>query len=154
MIALSSLAEVCKRLNENRVDYVVVGGFAIILHGYQRATIDIDLLVESSKDNVAKIKNALHDILPEACKELNDEDVASYIVVRMGGDELIVDLMAKIKDIDFSKAIIDTEEIDGIKIPFADLETLIQMKQGVREKDKQDLLFLKGKKEFLEKNDK
>jgi hypothetical protein len=50
-------------------------------------------------------------------------------------------------------AIQDIEEIEleGIKIPVCGLSTLIETKKGIRPKDKEDLLFLIGKKEYLEK---
>ena len=149
MVTFSTLTEVCKRLNEAKVKYVVIGGFAIILHGFQRATKDIDLLIETSRENVVKIKTALRDILPEACAELAIDDVQKYTVVRMSGENLLVDLMEKVGDIDFSKSTIIEEEIDGIKIPVADLDTMLKLKKGLRERDQQDLIFLEGKKRYL-----
>lgn len=42
-------------------------------------------------------------------------------------------------------------EIEGVKIPLCGLSTLIRTKKGVKPKDKEDLLFLQGKKEYLER---
>ena len=46
----------CRRLNEAGAKYIVVGGFAIIQHGFARATEDIDLLIDTSPENIARVK--------------------------------------------------------------------------------------------------
>ena len=45
----------CRALREAGVRYLLIGGFAVILHGFVRTTKDIDLLVDPSNDNVAAI---------------------------------------------------------------------------------------------------
>jgi hypothetical protein len=62
--------------------------------------------------------------------------------------------MGKVGEIDFEVAKNDVEMIDfeGVMIPVCGLSTLIETKKGVRPKDKDDLLFLIGKKEYLERN--
>lgn len=62
-------------------------------------------------------------------------------------------MIGKIGTIDFKRAIQDVEEIEieGIKIPVCGLSTLIETKKGIRPKDREDLLFLKGKREYLER---
>lgn len=59
--------------------------------------------------------------------------------------------MEKIGDVDYTAAFRDIEEleIEGVKIPLCGLDTLIKTKQGLRPKDKEDLFFLLGKKEYL-----
>lgn len=77
MLTLKQLTKVCDLLNRHGVKYVVIGGWAINIHGYERATRDIDLIVDVSADNIARIKQALASELPEACDELSVDDVAS-----------------------------------------------------------------------------
>lgn len=48
---IDDLITLCRNLNEHGAKYVIIGGFAIIRHGYIRATGGIDLLVESSNAN-------------------------------------------------------------------------------------------------------
>jgi hypothetical protein len=45
-------------LNNNKVKYILVGGFSVILHGYSRTTGDIDIWVEKKPENYQKIKLA------------------------------------------------------------------------------------------------
>lgn len=72
---------------------MVVGGFAVNYHGYIRATMDIDLLVDSSKSNQAKVKKSLEVLADKAVLEIADDDLNDYLVIRVG-DEITVDLMA------------------------------------------------------------
>ena len=150
------IVRVCKALNSAGVKYVVVRGCAVILHGYYRTTHDIDLLVDSSGENIRRLKKAFQDIFrSNEISEIRDVDVDQYAVVRFApeSEEIVIDLIGKIGTIDFKIANQDVEEIEleGIKIPVCGLTTLIETKKGVRPKDKEDLLFLKGKKEFLER---
>ncbi len=150
---LQDLVEVCRRLNQCQVKYVLVGGFAILIHGYERTTRDIDFLIETSDENVRNIKKALHDLVPDACDELKADDVRKNIVVRMMGEEIVIDLMKEVGPIDYKAVIKDSfiEEIDGIPIRVAGLDSMIELKRGVRERDQKDFLFLQGKKEYLER---
>jgi hypothetical protein len=47
--------------NEEGVEYVVLGGHAVIAHGYLRTTGDIDIFVRPSSDNADRILKALHN---------------------------------------------------------------------------------------------
>ena len=153
------LREVCNVLNKRGSRYVVVGGCAVILHGYFRATNDIDLLVDSSSENVAKIRDALYEIFKEEeIWEIEDEDIKKFTVVRYAPQkiDITIDLMAEIGSVDIEKALEDVEwiDLDETRIPLCGLTTLIETKKGVRPKDKDDLLFLQGKKEYVEEKNK
>jgi hypothetical protein len=56
---LEDLLNLCAALRREEVHYVLIGGFAVILHGWVRATKDIDLLVDVSVPNVQALKRAL-----------------------------------------------------------------------------------------------
>ena len=150
------IARVCEALNNEGVKYVVVGGCAVILHGYYRTTHDIDLLLDPSTENIRKLKKVLQEVYKtDEISEIRDVDIDQYAVVRFApeSEEIVIDLIGKIGRIDFETAIQDVEEIEfeGVKIPVCGLHTLIETKRGIRPKDKEDLLFLKGKKEYLGK---
>lgn len=153
MISLKQLLDVCRRLTEHDVKYAVIGGWAIYIHGYERATRDIDLLVDDSADNILKLKKALRDLLPEACEELNPSDVNQNVVVRMAGESLVIDLIRRVGDITYNslKDHVQNELINEVTIPIADLRTMIELKRGVRDVDKRDYLFLKGKLDYMKK---
>jgi len=150
------IIRVCKALNSEGVKYVVVGGCAVILHGYYRTTHDIDLLVDSSIENIRRLKKAFqHVFKSDEISEIRDVDIDQYAVVRFApeSEEIVIDMIGKIGTIDFKTAIQDMEEmeLEGVKIPVCGLSTLIETKKGIRAKDKEDLLFLIGKKDYLGK---
>ncbi len=141
----ADLVMLCRELEIRGALYLVVGGFAVILAGLPRTTGDLDLVIETSPENEAKVYAALAT-LPDGCvRELEAGDVAKYKVVRVA-DEILVDLMASASGIDYeeaSKSMV-IHEIDGVKIPFASPELLYRMKvRAGREKDRGDIYFLK-----------
>lgn len=141
---VKDLVSLCRSLNEAGAKYILIGGFAVALHGYIRGTKDIDFLVDSSEGNISKIKQALASLPDNAIAELKNDEVEKYQVVRVA-DEIVVDLMAKACGIDYESASEEIEyvEIDGIEIPVATKELLIRMKDTFRPTDKADVNFLK-----------
>ncbi len=141
---LEDLAELCGWLNDENARYVVVGGFAVRAAGYNRRTMDVDLLIDTSLENEAAVIRALAHLPDKAAQEINAGEVSTYGVLRVA-DEYMVDLMREGCGVDYSQAAQDaeTKEILGVKIPFASPRTLWRMKQTVREKDIPDRLFLR-----------
>jgi len=142
---VEDLRNLCRELNERGAHYIVVGGFAIRAAGYNRGTMDIDLLVAGDRDNEARVFEALATLPDNAVRELQPGELEQYTVVRVA-DEILVDLMVRASGIDFSEAVkyAIIREIDGVKIPFASPQLLWRMKQNThREKDAADLLFLR-----------
>jgi hypothetical protein len=142
---LQDLVALCRALGEEGVRYLLIGGFAVVLHGFVRTTKDIDLLVDPADDNVAAIKKALGTLPDDAVSQVEDGDVRRYSVVRVA-DEIVVDLMAAACGITYEDAIRqDTEErrIDDVVIPLAGKQLLIRMKDTVRDSDRMDVRFLR-----------
>jgi hypothetical protein len=139
----ADLVSLARELNRLGAVYVVVGGFAVNRLGLVRATEDIDLLIAKDLANQALTKKAL-EILPDgAIKELGDEDIATWVVVRVN-DDITVDLMTEACGVRYEDAAggIETEIVDGVPIPFAGAELMLRMKQSPREKDSVDREFL------------
>lgn len=86
------MSRLCAELNRLEARYLVVGGFAIIEAGFARLTGNIDLLIDPSLENEARVFQALRILPDRAVDQLEPGDVAKYTVVRVG-DEIIVDLM-------------------------------------------------------------
>ena len=145
---LTDLLSICRALNASGARYVVVGGFAVILHGYARGTMDLDLLIDPSPANVRKVKAALATLPDNAAAEVEDGDLERYTVVRVA-DVVVVDLMAKAAGVTFEEVFPGalTREIEGVPITFAGVRELIRTKDTVRPKDKNDVLFLRRKLE-------
>ena len=139
------LVELCRELNRLDAKYVVVGGLAIMQAGYPRTTGDIDLVIDASFENEAKVFKALESLPDQAVKELDPGEVSKFPVVRVA-DEIVVDLMAKASGIAYAEAAksVVVHILDGVSIPFATPELLWRMKIHTRrEKDAPDLFFLR-----------
>ncbi|MGC9451856.1 MAG: nucleotidyl transferase AbiEii/AbiGii toxin family protein [Oceanipulchritudo sp.] len=138
------LLKICNALNEKGARYIVIGGMALVYHGFHRGTEDIDLLVDRAAENIARLKEALSMFPDNAVSEMRDTDLETYGTVRIA-DEVVVDLMASACGIDFEEAstMVEEADIEGVRIPFATPELLLKTKQTVREKDEIDRLFLK-----------
>lgn len=100
---LDDLTRLARALNEYGVRYVLIGGFAVIAHGGARTTKDIDLLIDTSAENVARVRSALRILEDRAVDQVADDDVTRYSVVRVA-DEIVVDLMARACGIDYAEA--------------------------------------------------
>lgn len=142
---LEDLVALCRALNREGVRYLLIGGFAVILHGFVRTTKDVDLLVDPSDTNVAALKRALASLPDNAAAEIRDADVRQYTVVRVA-DEIVVDLMASACGITYEEAVrhdVEHRDIDGVRVPLAGKRLLIRLKDTVRPSDHMDVGFLK-----------
>lgn len=143
--SLEDLLELCGHLNAAGAKYVVVGGWAIRVAGYVRKTVDIDLIIDTSLENEARVRTALETLPDRAVDEMKPGEVERFKVIRII-DEIVVDLMESACGIayeELSKDVI-VREVQGVPIPFASPRMLWRMKKPTRrEKDIPDLLFLK-----------
>jgi len=120
-MTLDQFLYVCRKFNDSKVEYVVVGGFAVILQGLERKTRDVDFIVESSEENMKRIKKALKENMHEI-GELKPDDLKRYQTVKLAGKilgkEAEIDLIRDIWGIGYDKASIgsQTKEISGIKV--------------------------------------
>jgi hypothetical protein len=142
----ADLLTLCRELNAQGARYVVIGGMAVIAQGFTRATEDIDLLVEKSTANARRVLSALSRLPDGAAAELTPEDLQNFEVIRIA-DEFVVDLMTKACGLEFPQDgnLIETRVIDGVSVPLASVPLLLRLKQGLREKDRMDRLFLENK---------
>ena len=111
----ADLLNICESLNKQGAAYILIGGCAVILHGGVRATKNIDFLVQSSVENIRKIKKALSVLPDNAASLLADDEVQQYQVVRIG-DEVVIDLMGAACGIRYedAKDQIEWQVIEGV----------------------------------------
>lgn len=94
-------------LNDNDVDYILVGGFAVILHGHSRVTGDMDIWVNRTEENYKKLMKAFYQFgMPafDMSKEnfLNHQD---WDVFKFGRKPAAIDIMTKVKGLDFDECL-------------------------------------------------
>ena len=135
--------EFLKLLNEKKVKYLLIGGYAVAHYGYVRATSDIDFWVDISDDNANNILEALADFgFSNINKEifLNPSQIA-----RMGLPPLRIELSTSIDGVNFSDCYVRSQiiQLDGVDVNIINLEDLRQNKKASgRPKDLIDLEHL------------
>ena len=129
-------------LNSARVEYLLVGGYAVGLHGYPRATGDMDILVAADPENAEKVVRVLLDFgfSPDTINQEMFEKQRQ--VVRMGRPPVAIDVLTSASGIDFSECYSRRQQrtIDGVEVSVIDLADLRTNKQASgRPKDLDDL---------------
>ena len=141
--------ELMASFEKNEVDYIVIGGLAINLHGFARNTEDIDLFVNPLKDNINKLQISLFEVFKDNdIYEITLEELEKYPVIRfVSHSGITIDVIAKLgEQFNFSNLECDTKKIDGINIKYANLKTLYMLKEKTyRAVDQLDLKFIKSK---------
>ena len=135
-------------LNLEKVKYILVGGYSVILHGYSRTTGDMDLWVERSEENYNRIKQAFfHFGMPVF--DMTQENFLSHPnwdVFTFGTPPVAIDLMVQLKGLDFNNAYVKSVlfEDDGLTILTIHKDDLIKAKLSAnRPKDQDDLANLR-----------
>jgi hypothetical protein len=83
---IDDIRRICRALDEAGARYVLIGGFAVVLHGGLRTTKDIDLLVDPEPANVERLKRALSVLEDDAAREIDPADLRRYSVVRVADE--------------------------------------------------------------------
>ncbi len=129
-----------KSLNQFKVKYIMIGGFAVNLHGFSRLTGDLDIWL---KDEINNRKNLVKALEQFGYGELSFEDLdfvpgwADFYI----GSGLRLDIitsMPGLKNISFDEALAnaDLAQIFDVKIPFLHINQLIENKKATnRPKD-------------------
>jgi hypothetical protein len=131
--------------NEESVEYLVVGAYALAAHGFVRATGDIDLWIKSSEENAERVMKALMTFgAPLA--DLSIEDlIKPDLIFQIGVIPRRIDILTSIDGVTFTEAWDLRQEIslEGLKVPVISRPHLIQnKKKSGRPKDKIDVEWL------------
>lgn len=140
---IEDLKAVLRSLNENGVEYLLIGAYALYAHGYYRATTDIDILVPATREQGERVKRALL-ILPErVCQDLDPEWFKEGETIRVA-DEFVVDIMFNAcgQTCDTLAQYCEIVDFDGIPVRTVSLEGLLLTKRTVRDKDVADRAIL------------
>jgi len=147
MALTKDFKEFIELLNKHNVRYLVVGGYAVAMHGHPHYTKDLDVWVDPTRDNAKKILRVLKDFGFESL-ELKEEDFTSGEVVQFGNPPNRIDVLSELTALNFSDCF-NTKQIieyEGVSILVIDLDHLKKNKQAVgRPQDIADLDRLKKK---------
>ena len=155
--------DILRAFHKNKVKYVLVGGLALNLQGAFRSTVDLDILVEMTDANLAKIVKILKQkkyfvkqpvdpmgIADEDTRQdwIQNKNMKAFCFFKDNGEQ--VDLIID-SPVQFAEAIKEADilRVDGIRLPVVSVEHLIKMKEKTgRKKDKLDVQELKAIKKL------
>ena len=142
-----------KLLKENHVKFVIIGATAFPVHGYSRATLDIDIFIKPEKDNAQRTFKAL-ECFGYDVKDLNINDLLTKkVLIRQYLVE--TDIHPVVKGVTFERIWKNKVKARFGKTYawFASLDDLIAMKKAAsRPKDKEDLKYLCALKKRVRKD--
>ncbi|MBN2091162.1 nucleotidyltransferase [candidate division KSB1 bacterium] len=135
-----------KALEAHQVEYVLIGGVAVIIHGMERLTRDIGLFIQNTPANIRNLQKALQSLYhDDSINEITVSELEMYSVIRYGtpGD-FYIDIITRLGEaIAFEEIKYEIIEYEGIGVKIASPESLYLMKKNTyREKDKLDIIFL------------
>jgi hypothetical protein len=139
--------DVLRAFERAKVDYILVGGVAVNLHGIVRATEDIDFFVRPEPENIERVKDALRSIWKDPEIDLiRVEDFGKYPTLRYAppGEEIIIDILTRLGTaFAFKDLEAESVTIEGVSVHVATPRTLVRMKRGtLRMIDKADAAAL------------
>jgi predicted nucleotidyltransferase len=139
--------EFLKLLNSRRVEYLLIGGYAVGYYGYPRATADMDIWIAMSAKNAEKLVRVLRDfgfgvaaLRPELFLEADK-------IVRMGEPPLRIEILTTISGVSFRECYAKRKRVvlDRIRVNMLSLSDLKRNKAAAgRAKDLDDLEHLGG----------
>lgn len=129
-------------LNSHGVEYLVVGGYAVAMHGRPRHTGDLDVWVRRSLENAAKLTAVLRDFGFGALGLEEADFLKSEQVVQLGYPPFRIDLLTDIDGVEFGTAWAGRESFsyDGLTLNVIGLSDLKKNKLATgRPRDLDDL---------------
>ncbi len=160
------LKDILQELTERGVLFVVCGGVAVVLHGVERMTLDLDIVVDMTRENLQRLIDAMRALnltprvpvppedllIPEKVRVMIEEkNMAAFAFTNLKNPFQQIDILVLEKWDEISSGA-EVQDVGGFKIKIASKEVLIEMKKRAgREKDRLDIealqrLVEKGKK--------
>ena len=143
----SNYLDMLRCLNKAGVDYIMVGGWAVNLPGYVRATIDLDIWILADQENARKVYAALGEF-GAPLGDVKPEDFAQHgTIFQIGVAPCRIDVINKIDGVSYADAAPRAipKTIEGIPVRIISREDLIANKRASgRTKDLADAEILEG----------
>lgn len=139
--------EFLRLLNSEKIEYLVVGGYAVGYHGYPRPTGDLDVWVASRADNAKKLVGALATFGFVNAGATEALFLEPGRVVRMGVPPVRIELLTSISGVEFSECVARKVDavLDGVPVAIIGREDLITNKIAAgRDRDRDDVSRLRA----------
>lgn len=124
--------EMLQCLSEEDVKFLLVGAYALAVHGFPRATKDIDFFVWATPENAGKLMRALAKF-GAPMDQISESDFSTEgVIFQIGNSPRRIDIVTTIDGIKFDQAYANKKvfRIEGLQIPVISLEDLIANKRA------------------------
>jgi hypothetical protein len=133
--------------SEEKVEFMLVGAYAVAAHGLPRATGDIDLWIRCSDDNAGRVLKALAKFGAPLSKFTKQDLATPGIVIQLGVTPRRIDILTEITDVTFTEAAPSQVivNVEGVDVPVISLPLLLKNKRAVgRPQDLADVARLES----------
>jgi hypothetical protein len=134
--------EFLRLFNAHRVEYLLVGGYAVGIHGYPRATVDLDVWVHATAENAERVLAATRDFGFDTPNLTSQVFIDPRSIVRFGVPPFRIEVMTTIDGVEFEpcRARAVTCELGDVTVPVISLADLkVNKRAAGRHKDLADL---------------
>jgi predicted nucleotidyltransferase len=129
------------------VKFIIVGGVAVALNGFVRTTEDVDILIESSADNVTRLLDALGNFGEGHARELSPTDFSDSEGAIRIIEDFPLDVFTIVRGNRYADLVDATKStrIDGVDVRYLNAEALIVLKSNSkRDQDRIDVSALRS----------
>ena len=134
--------EFLRLLNEHKVRYLLVGGYAVGYYGYPRATQDIDVWIDRNPENASRIETVLRVFGFDSSEISAGMFLKENSIIRMGLPPIRIEVTTGISGVDFNNCFAERVQgvLDGVNVNIINLPHLkLNKKASGRHKDLDDL---------------
>ena len=124
--------EFIELLNKHKVKYLVVGGYAVALHGYPRYTKGLDVWIELTPENAINIMKALERFGFGSLDLKQNDFLEADQIIQLGYPPNRIDILTSLKDLTFKDCFNSRLkiEIEGVQVNFIDIDNLKKNKRA------------------------
>ena len=134
--------------NKYEVEYLVIGGYAVSIHGYPRSTKDLDICIKISEQNALKMVQVINDFGFASLKLTKEDFLKRDFITQLGHEPVRIDILNDLDGVPFEDAWINKRVVDfeGSKINFIGYAELLKVKEKAgRPQDIADISKLKSR---------
>ena len=141
------IQELIRLLHQHHVRFLVIGGEAVIFHGYPRYTGDVDFYYHCEAENTRRLYFALMDFWEQEVPGIKspDELLQEGLVLQFGRPPNRIDLLSRVSGVDFETAWARraSAKMGDCELSYFGVRDLVASKRAAgRPKDLQDLEYL------------
>ncbi len=138
--------EFVELLIKNKAEYLIVGGFAVAIHGHPRYTGDLDIWINRTQQNAERVVAVVNEFGFTSFQLTTKDFIKPGNVIQLGYPPFRIDLLTEIDGVKFDECFVNRKQvtIDGMTVNFISYNDLVKNKKASgRPRDMNDIDNLK-----------